>query len=79
MNNHGSCPEIPPKVIYLSGFPRAALRTKERQFGFQGLDPNHLIVSDPTPFPLRPAFPLLTFSPMNRRLFTRSDSWSLPC
>ena len=58
-------------------FPRAAVRMQER--GFQSLDltPNRLVISAPTLSSLTPAFPLLTSSPANRRLFT-GRLWAPP-
>lgn len=70
-NKHGSCPEVPPYPQFNSlWFPRAAVRIRERRFQSLDLTPNHLVLSDPTLFSLTPAFPLLTSSPANRRLFT---------
>lgn len=47
------------------------MRIRE-EAAFQSLDltPSTCVLSDPSLFSLTPAFPLLTSSPANRRLFT---------
>lgn len=71
-NRQGSGPGVPPD-FFLPGF---SVRTKESHFHGQGLEADHLVLSDPTVFSLSPAFPLLMFIPPTEDC-SLADFWPL--